>query len=316
MFISIVILLLLVVAFSFLSLSPVSSRLRPSDSDPGGTREGGKRRFNLGRSLVITLPDLLATTIVFTASVIVSSYVYRWTTHSRFDALMVDALSMLCVSSVVMLCASYWATAPDPDPAVVSHTQEWYIPASIAALGVLNAVLFGTHFAVFYKPGKVIERLCSARVGKGTLSMSTDFSKSLDFRYFLTGFLGWLLAAVGLVFHHPRLRGRREQTSGYGRVLWAAAECLPALAGTVALGVYGTYYWTTRDVMKDVYGQAFLTAIKKWGFGQYLALSTWVQPVLAFLYVYFVGEGEGERREEGQEGDQGSRRKEGGFVAV
>ena len=314
MFISVIILLVLVIAFSVLSLSPVSSRLRSSCSDPG-TRAKRKRRFNLGRSLVTTLPDLLATTIVFSASVIVSSYVYRWTTHSRFDALMVDALSMLCVSSVVMLCASYWATAPDPDPAFVSHTQEWYIPASIAALGVLNAVLFGTHFSVFYKPGKVIERLCSARVRKGTLSISTEFSKSLDFRYFLTGFVGWLLASVGLVFHHPRLRRRREKTSGYGRVLWAAAEWLPALAGAAALGVYMRYYWATRDVMKEVYGQAFLTAIKKWGFGQYLALSTWVQPVLAFLYVYFVGEGEGRGQEEEQE-DEASRRKEGNLVVV
>jgi hypothetical protein len=46
--------------------------------------------------------------------------------------------------------------------------------------------------------------------------------------------------------------------------------------------------------MKEVYGRAFLDAIKRWGFGQYLAMATWGPLVLLFLYVYFVGEGEGE----------------------
>jgi hypothetical protein len=158
MFISIVILLVLVLAFSVLSLWPVSRHLRiaaaqhssssscspfhhtyPHTSAPAPrarTKKKRKRRFNLRRSLIATLPDLLDTTILFTDSVIVSSYVCRWTTHSRFDALMVDALSMLCATSVVMLCASYWATTTTPDSASISYTQEWVHPGLDRRAGI------------------------------------------------------------------------------------------------------------------------------------------------------------------------------------
>ncbi|KAK0649840.1 hypothetical protein B0T16DRAFT_508753, partial [Cercophora newfieldiana] len=289
MFISVVILLLLTITFSVLSFSPISQYLRSAQpSDTPVPRP--KRRFNLRLSLVTTLPHLLSTTLVFTASVIISSYVYRWTTHSRFDALMADALSMLCATSIIMLCASYWATTPDS----LSAHQHWYIPASIALLGVLNTVLFATHFSVFYKPGKVIERLCSR--GSSALSSSSQgFRESEDFQYFLAGFIAWMLACVGLVFHYPRLRKYRRRTNGWRYALWATAEALPAVAGMAALFVYARYYWTTRSIMKEVYGRAFLDAIKRWGFGQYLALATWGSPLLLFLYMYFIGDGQGDR---------------------
>jgi hypothetical protein len=283
MFISIVILLLLTLTFSLLSFTPISRHLRTSrHSQPSLPNH----RFNLRRSLLTTLPHLLATTLVFTASIIISSYVYRWTTQSRFDALMADALSMLCATSVIMLCASYWATTPDS----LSPHQPWYIPASIALLGVLNTILFATHFSIFYKPGKVIERLCNRSLSLQEL----EFRNSADFQYFLAGFIAWAMACVGLVFHYPRFRGKRRTLRGWRYCLWAVAEALPAVAGMAALAVYARYYWTTRAVMKEVYGPAFLDAIKRWGFGQYLALATWGPPILLFLYVYFVGGGRGE----------------------
>ncbi|KAK0612256.1 hypothetical protein B0T14DRAFT_572071 [Immersiella caudata] len=291
MFVSIVILLLLTLTFSLLSFSPISRHLRAARHSqlPIQTKAN---QFNLRLSILTTLPHLLATALIFTASIIISSFVYRWTTHSRFDALMADALSMLCATSIIMLCASYWATTPDS----ASARQPWYIPASIALIGVLNTILFATHFSVFYKPGKVIERLCN----RSSASQNLEFRSSSDFQYFLGGFIAWAMTCVGLVFHYPKLRQRRRRLRGWRYCVWVVAEGLPAVAGMAALAVYARYYWTTREVMKEVYGSAFLDAIKKWGFGQYLALATWGPPILLFLYVYFVGEGE----EEGEKGEK------------
>ncbi|KAK4442418.1 hypothetical protein QBC34DRAFT_363781 [Podospora aff. communis PSN243] len=284
MFISIVILLLLTLTFSVLSFTPISRHFRNPLHSQTPTP-----RFNLRHCLLTTLPHLLATTLVFTASVIISSYVYRWTTHSRFDALMADALSMLCATSLVMLCAAYWATTPSHQ----HQHQPWYMPASIVLLGILNTILFATHFSVFYKPGKVIERLCH-RTPSSSSPEQTEFHNSTDFQYFLAGFIAWLLACVGLAAHYPSFRSARAALRGWKYGLWVVAEALPAVAGMAALAVYARYYWITRGVMKEVYGRTFLDGIKRWGFGQYLALATWGPPVLLFLYVYFVGEGRGE----------------------
>lgn len=60
--------------------------------------------------------------------------------------------------------------------------------------------------------------------------------------------------------------------------------------------------------MKEVYGDAFVAAIKTWGFGQYLALATWFPPVLHFLYLYLVPwNGVDEEEEEDPEKKRGSR---------
>ena len=312
MFVSIVILLFLTLVFSTLSFSPISRHLRTPR--PYSSLRPRRRRFNLRLSLLATLPHLLATTLVFTTSIILSSFVYRWTTHSRFDALMADALSMLCATSVIMLCAAFWATVPDTSPSHSPHSphphphQPWYIPASILLLSILNTVLFSTHFSVFHKPGKVIERLCSrgaAALSSSFTTPSQSFHHSSDFQYFLAGFVAWTLAVVGLVFHYPRLRGMRGRLRGWKYAGWVVAEGMPAVAGMAALAVYARYYWTTRGVMGEVYGRAFLDAVGRWGFGQYLALATWGPPVLGFGWVFLGGEGEegGERKGSGGEGE-------------
>ena len=291
-------LIVLTAVFSSLSFSPISKRIAVLQRLYLLHRRPKKRRCNFRLSLVRTLPGLLISTLVFGASVMVSSYVYRWTTHSRFDALMADALSMLSATSVVMVCAAYWATSTHP-------YSRGYVTGSVVLVALLNVVLFATHFSIFYKPGKIIERLCSQRYD--AMTPDQEFHHSDDFFYFLGGFVCWVLAAVGTAFHHPRLRRYRAET-GSRHAAWVTAEALPTVAGVVSLAVYSRYYWRTRGIMKEVYGDAFVAAIKTWGFGQYLALATWFPPVLHFLYLYLVPwNGVDEEEEEDPEKKRGSR---------
>jgi hypothetical protein len=315
MFISLIILLVVTFIFSTLSI-PLALQLTPdhpyyiltfkrSKGRRAKESRPPRRRLELRLSLLSTLPSLFSTTLVFGASVMISSYVYRWTTHSRFDALMVDALSMICATAVVMLCAAYWAAGTHerngtPEETDSSAKKEWYIPASVVLICALNTVLFATHFSIFYKKGKPIERLCGQRLQKPTLGEESAFHSSSDFQHLLLGFISFALACTGLAFHYPGLRSTRKRLTGCRWALWVAAECLPAAAGSAALAAFAAHYWRTRRVMEEVYGKAFLAAVKRWGFGQYLALATWAQPVLLWLYVYFVDNGVEEGGGEGE----------------
>jgi hypothetical protein len=267
MFISVIILICLSISVSFLSFSLINKRLKERIDKP----DPEKRRFNFRPSLVATLDHLLAAVLVFTLSVMVSSYVYRSTTHSRFDALMADVLSMFSSTAAVMICASYWAISK---PRV-------YVTISMFVVVVLDIVLFATHFNIFYKPGMAVERLCSR--GYGSMTPNERFHRSYDFYFLLGGFTCWCLAVFGAVFHHPRLRPFRP-LGGWPYACWVVVEALPSIAGTVALGIYSLYFWQTREIMQD--GGAFNAAIKKWGFGQYLAVATWFPPILHFFYYY------------------------------
>ncbi|KAK1753761.1 hypothetical protein QBC47DRAFT_303532 [Echria macrotheca] len=278
MFLSAIMLITLTVIFASLSLYPIRKRIITKSDDFRRTGWPGKLRFNFRLSLVRTLPGLMISALVFAMSVMVSSYVYRWTTHSRFDALMADAFSMLSATAVVMICAAYWATTVRP-------YSPGYVAGSVVLLSILNLIMFSTHFSIFYKRGKMIERLCS----QGYESMTPDqrFQDSEDFFYFLGGFVCYVLALLGMVTHHPLVRKHRAK-SGWAHAVWVVAETLPVVAGSVSLAVYSRYYWKTREIMKDVYGDAFTAATQTWGFGQYLALATWFPPILQFLYLYFV----------------------------
>ncbi|KAK5653687.1 hypothetical protein OQA88_8717 [Cercophora sp. LCS_1] len=283
MFVSVIILLVLAFFSSLLAIHPIAKRLR-REKEAYIIGESPKTRFNFRLCVVKCVPHLLAAALVFAGSVMASSYVYRWTTHSRFDALMADALTMLSVTAVTMICAAFWATRTRP-------SSPGYVTASVALLSVLNIVMFFTHHTVYYKPGKIIEQLCSRSYD----SMKPDvrYSHSQDFLFFVSAFSGWVAASLGMAYHHPAFRERRQHMTwkGWKKGLMAFTDVSPALAGTTAMLSYAKYYWKARGVMKEVYGEAFVDAIKTWGFGQYLALATWAPPILLFLYLFFIGSG-------------------------
>jgi len=280
MFVSTIILMGLAILFSALSFEPISKRVRLIQQHAHSGGHLVKQRCNFRLSLVCTLPNFLDATLVFAGSVMVSSYVYRWKTHSRFDALTADALSMLSTTAATMVCASYWATITDRH-----HHPRGYVTIGIIMLAVLNIVLFATHFSIFYKPGEAIERLCSRRYA--LMTPEQRFHRSEDFYHLLGGFVCWTLACVGTGLHHPLLQRYRAE-KGVFHACWVIAEAFPSIAGVLSLCIYSRYYWIMREIMEDVHGDAFAAAIKTWGFGQYLALATWLPPVLQFLYYYWV----------------------------
>jgi hypothetical protein len=280
MFVSTIILMGLTILFSALSFEPISKRVRLIQQHAQFGGDLVKPRCNFRLSLVSTLPNFVDATLVFAGSVVVSSYVYRWTTHSRFDALMADALSMLSTTAATMVCASYWATITDRH-----HHPRGYVTIGIAILVVLNIVLFGTHFSIFYKPGIAIERLCSRRYA--VMTPEQRFHRSEDFYYLFGAFAFWVLACIGTGLHHPLVQRYRAK-NGVLHACWVITEALPSIAGVISLCIYSRYYWIMRSIMEDVYGDAFGAATMTWGFGQYLALATWLPPVLQFLYYYWV----------------------------
>jgi hypothetical protein len=280
MFVSTIILMGLTIIFSALVFEPISKRVRLIQQHAHFGGDLVKPRCNFRLSLVSTLPNFVDATLVFAGSVMVSSYVYRWTTHSRFDALVADALSMLSTTAATIACASYWATITHRH-----HRPRGYVTVGIAILAVLNIVLFSTHFSIFYKPGLAIERLCSRK--DAVMTPEQRFHRSDDFYYLFGGFAFWVLTCIGTGLHHPLVQRYRAK-NGVLHASWVVAEALPSVAGVVSLCIYSRYYWIMRSIMEDVYGHAFAAATTKWGFGQYLALATWLPPVLQFLYYYWV----------------------------
>lgn len=274
-------LMLLAACFSALSFGPIVHLV---------TRPERKTRYSFRVSFLGTLDDLFQAVLVFGISVVVSGFVFRYRTDSHFDALMADGLAMLCSTTVVMLAASYWAhNKPRP-----------YVAWAVAAVAVLTVALFATHGTAVAVRASPVERACgtdgrnwSSQSGDATTSVTVrdaDFNAT-HFSFIPLGFACWCLAAFGAVFHHPAVRRRWKPViggggGGYVGVAYAAAESLPSFFGLLGLAVYLAYFWHTWRLMKSVYGDAFTKAEKTWGFGQYLAVATWLPVFLQFGHLF------------------------------
>jgi hypothetical protein len=270
MLVSVIILMVLSIVFSFLAFGTIRRSLARSRAS--AIPDSSKFRFR--HAVQGTLDDLFRAVLIFCVAVIVSCFVFRYSTVSHFDSIMADTLSMVCATTVVILCAAYWSNARRP---------RFYVASSMAIVIVLTCVLFGTHFQITRKPGDAIERYCSN--GSGHISPDGSWA-DLGRRYVSVAFACWCVAMIGAVFHHPGLRHWRPQSRGCLHGLWVVAAALATISGVVSLGFYSWYFWKTFSIMKEVYGTAFTNTVFKWGFGQYLALATWAAPILHFFHIW------------------------------
>ncbi|KAH8909429.1 hypothetical protein BR93DRAFT_975696 [Coniochaeta sp. PMI_546] len=274
-------LMLLAFTFSVLSFGPIVHLI---------TRPEQKTKYSFRVSFLGTLDDLFQAVLVFGISVIVSGFVFRYHTDSHFDALMADGLAMLCSTTVVMLAASYWAhNKPRP-----------YVAWCVAAVAVLTVALFATHHTVVSIRASPVERACgtdgrnwSQTEGDGGADVvvrDADFNAS-HFNFIPLGFACWCLVAFGAVFHHPVVKRRWKPRPGrsVGYVVYVIVESLPSFFGLLGLAIYLAYFWHTWRLMKSVYGDAFTKAEKTWGFGQYLAVATWLPVFLQFGHLFMSG---------------------------
>ncbi|KAK3994403.1 hypothetical protein QBC44DRAFT_357284 [Cladorrhinum sp. PSN332] len=273
MIVAIVMLLFLTLAFSILSFGPlVQTVARPSK----------KERFSFRAACIGTVDELFSAVFVFALALIVSTFVFRYKTDTRFDALMANALSQLCATTVVMLAASYWA-----------HNKERpHATGSVFVVAVLTISMFATHAPVANMHASAAELACG--IGKGRIStIRGDPFDMKKFHFVPVGFGAFILALVGAVSHHPWVhphRPTREKKSHVvSRILWKVAQSLPSVAGLIGLAVYTTYFLNTWEMMKETYGNTFSKNIKNWGFGQYLAIFTWLPPVLSFVHLFWGG---------------------------
>ncbi|KAK4456693.1 hypothetical protein QBC42DRAFT_280754 [Cladorrhinum samala] len=273
MILAIVMLLFLTLAFCSLSFGPVI---------PIVARPSKKKRFSFRAACIGTVDELFSAVFVFALALIVSTFVFRYKTDSRFDALMANALSQLCATTVVMLAASYWA-----------HNRERpHATGSVAVIAILTIAMFATHATVANMHASAAELACG--IGSGRIStIRGDPFDMKKFHFVPVGFGAFCLALFGSVFHHPwvhRHRPTKEKGSFIlWRVLWKIAQSLPSVAGLIGLVVYAAYFLNTWQMMKQTYGATFSKNVKNWGFGQYLAIFTWLPPVLSFMHIFFGG---------------------------
>ncbi|KAK4160506.1 hypothetical protein QBC43DRAFT_325375 [Cladorrhinum sp. PSN259] len=273
MIVAIVMLLVLTLAFSVLSFGPlVATVARPSK----------KQRFSFRAACIGTVDELFSAVFVFALAVIVSTFVFRYKTDTRFDALMANALSQLCATTVVMLAASYWA-----------HNKERpHATGSVLVVTVLTIALYTTHASVANMHASAAELACG--IGKGKIStIRGDPFDMKKFHFIPVGFGAFLLALFGALVHHPWMHPHRP-TKQKGscitlRILWKMAQSLPSVMGLIGLVVYTTYFLNTWEMMKETYGNTFSKNVKNWGFGQYLAIFTWLPPMLSFVHSFWGG---------------------------
>lgn len=268
MIVAVSMLLFLAIVFSVLSLGPVTAIV---------SRPSGKRHFSFRQACIGTVDELFSAVYVFAISVLVSTFAYRYRTDSRFDVLMADGLSLCCSTTVIMLAATYWA-----------HNKERpHATASFIVTIIITVALFTTHFSVASKRASPVELACGT--GKGWISVTKGdpFDMRL-FSFIPIGFASWCFALIGAVFHHPILHGRRPGPKKRIKLwFWNLTESLPCVFGIIGLAIYAAYFFNTWRMMKSTYGEAFTSAEKQWGFGQYLAVFTWLPPILTFIHLYF-----------------------------
>ncbi|KAK4209077.1 hypothetical protein QBC37DRAFT_246445, partial [Rhypophila decipiens] len=263
-------LLILVACFSTMSLGPLTEIV---------ARPSRKKHFSFRQAAVGTVDELFSAVYVFAISVMASTFAYRYRTDSRFDVLMADGLSLVCSTTVVMLAATYWA-----------HNRERpHATGSVIATVFITIALFATHFNVASKRASPVELACGT--GKGGVSVRKGDPFDIKVIKFIPlGFASWCLALLGAVFHHPILHARKPAEGRRAALFfWRVAESLPCVFGIIGLGLYAGYFFNTWRMMKSTYGKAFTSAEKDWGFGQYLAVFTWLPPIMSFIHLYFAG---------------------------
>ncbi|KAK3936979.1 hypothetical protein QBC46DRAFT_320550 [Diplogelasinospora grovesii] len=271
-------LLLLAFLFSLLSFGPIINYIR----SPRKKDNPKKKNFSFRSSCVGTVDELFSAVFVFTISVLVSTFVFRYKTDARFDALMADGLSMFCSTTVVMLAATYWA----------HNRQRPQNTISVFVIAALTIALFATHFSVVNMHASPIELACGT--GKGWVSATDGDPFDMNhFRFIPVGFAVWCLTLIGAVFHHPYVeQWKPEKVDGrrtFAYVMWKTGESLPSIFGTAGLIIYAAYFFDTWQMMKVTYGDAFTKSESTWGFGQYLALFTWTPPLLSFGHAMLAG---------------------------
>ncbi|KAM7219698.1 hypothetical protein V8F06_004911 [Rhypophila decipiens] len=242
-------------------------------------RPSRKKHFSFRQAAVGTVDELFSAVYVFAISVMVSTFAYRYRTDSRFDVLMADGLSLVCSTTVVMLAATYWA-----------HNRERpHATGSVIATVFITIALFATHFNVASKRASPVELACGTGKGGVSVRKGDPFDVKV-IKFIPLGFASWCLALLGAVFHHPILHARKPAKGRkVALFFWRVAESLPCVFGIIGLGLYAGYFFNTWRMMKSTYGKAFTSAEKDWGFGQYLAVFTWLPPIMSFIHLYFAG---------------------------
>ncbi|KAK0609888.1 hypothetical protein B0T17DRAFT_621192 [Bombardia bombarda] len=235
----------------------LSRRRRPRSSRSPAKPE--KQRFSFRHACIGTVDELFSAVFIFGIAVLVSTSVFRQSTDARFDVLMADGLSLFCSTSILMLAATYWS----------HNRQRPHATVSVIISSVLTVALFGTHFHVVNKHANPAELACGTGKGWVNVSDGDPFDMRL-FRFVPVGFACWCLALVGAGFHHP----------------WVS---LPSVFGSVSLVIYAVYFFNTWQMMKGTYGKAFTKSLQTWGFGQYLAVFTWLPPIMTFVHLFFAG---------------------------
>ncbi|KAK4199518.1 hypothetical protein QBC40DRAFT_81498 [Triangularia verruculosa] len=274
MIVAIAVLLCLTIAFSLLSFGPLVDIVARA---PYTSR---KKRFSLRVSCIGTVDELFSAVFVFALAVMVSTLVFRYKTDTRFDALMANALSQLCSTTVVMLAAVYWC----------HNKQRPHATGSVLLMAILTIALYTTHAGVANMRASAAEMACG--IGKGRVSLVRgDPFDMKKFNFIPVGFGSWFLALIGAVFHHPWLNKYRptKNKKKIWRVLWKTAESFPSVFGLIGLAVYMAYFFNTWQMMKGSYGKTFSQNVREWGFGQYLAVFTWLPPLLTFSHLYISG---------------------------
>ncbi|KAK4179557.1 hypothetical protein QBC36DRAFT_206729 [Triangularia setosa] len=274
MIVAIGMLLCLTIAFSLLSFGPLVDIVARA---PYTSR---RKRFNVRISCIGTVDELFSAVFVFALAVIVSTFVFRYRTDTRFDALMANALSQLCSTTVVMLAAAYWC----------QNKQRPHATGSVFIVVILTIALYTTHASVANMRASAAEMACG--IGKGRVSLVRGDPFDMEkFHFVPVGFGSWLLALFGALFHHPWLNKYRptKEKKRIWRILWKTAESLPCVFGLIGLAVYTAYFMNTWQMMKESYGSTFSQNVKEWGFGQYLAVFTWLPPLLTFGHLFVSG---------------------------
>jgi hypothetical protein len=245
-------------------------------SDGPASRPKVRWLTRIQTALVGTLDDLLGAILIFTLSVLVSSIVYRFTELTVYNKFMAETLSLVCATAMVMVGAAHWRHGR----LRVAMFVGYWLNA------VLTIVLFATDFysqARGLDEGLPLERNCLRSVltpeaPPGALPDLNDLGSKR--KYYPACFALWCVALLGSMAQLPRVRG--GWLARQKRAVLLVVDAVPFVAGTATMIWLIGLFWKTYEDMTQAYGEAFTTNEKEWGFGQILALATWIPPILTF----------------------------------
>ncbi|KAF2104090.1 hypothetical protein NA57DRAFT_50937 [Rhizodiscina lignyota] len=232
--------------------------------------------------IVAILDDLFPAVIVFTFSVLLAAVVLRFQNELTliFDLLMAEILSLISSTAMVMI-ASSWAISFWAEGRLRFFTTVGFVVNSL-----LTITLFAADFwyqdssSALALTGWPIERRCLYQIiGDNDPNNLGGKRTSLPacFALWCAALLVCLLRLF--LMRQKKIVGDERKEKRHLATVYALGLIQIALTLAVLIWLQ-VLFWVTWTQMRKSFGKVFINTEESWGFGQFLALATWLPSIL------------------------------------